>query len=234
MKKFYKNAAVIKSELESKYFILLDKDHLKTPRGSLVEIPNLYLAEAILEEWLMQTDKIILSEMPLTQLVITTIDLVQPDTNAYIDKIAAYGNTDLVCYRSSGPSSLVSQQLMVWQPLIDWLEEEYSLPFTVTTSLSPVLQPLDTLEGLHNLLLKYSVFELASLGSAVMASGSLVIALALCRGKINVKSAFEASFVDEIWQNEKWGHDEETKIRQQNVHKDLESASLFIELYQKT
>jgi len=234
MKKFYKNATILKSELEPRYYILLDRNRLKTPKGRLVEVPNIYMAEAILKEWLDQTDKIVLNDMPLTQLAVRAIDLVQPDINVYVNEIAAYGNTDLVCYRSSGPNSLVSKQSMLWQPLIDWLAEEYSLPLSVTVSISPVLQPLETLEGLHNLLIKYSAFELASLGSATMASGSLVIALALCRGKINVKSAFEASFLDEIWQNEKWGYDEETERRQQNVYKDLEAAYIFIDLYQKT
>jgi chaperone required for assembly of F1-ATPase len=234
MKRFYKNAIVMKSEFESNYYILLDENPLKTPNGSIVEVSSLYLAEAISEEWLIRTDQATLSSMPLTQLAVTAIDLIKPDINFYANKIAAYGNTDLVCYRASSPDSLVSQQLAVWQPLIDWLSENFSLPLSATTSLSPVSQPLDTLKGLHNIVMKYSVFELAGLGSATMASGSLVIALALCTGHIDVKTAYEASFLDEIWQNEKWGYDEETQTRQKNVHKDLEVASLFIDLYQKS
>ena len=39
--------------------------------------------------------------------------------------IAAYGETDLLCYRAERPAELAQRQAAAWDPLLDWVAERH-------------------------------------------------------------------------------------------------------------
>ena len=72
--------------------------------------------------------------------------------------------------------------------------------------------------------------SLTALASATQASGSLVIGLALVYGHIDAEGAMEASHLDERWQNEKWGEDEEETKRRAALKDEIEGAIRILDL----
>ena len=84
----------------------------------------------------------------------------------------------------------------------------------IASSLVHWLQPFPTLNtaslaaiGQHAVGL--DDFRLTGLAWACSLLGSAVLALAMERGAISAEAAFRASLVDEDWQMEQWGEDEE-------------------------
>jgi chaperone required for assembly of F1-ATPase len=93
-----------------------------------------------------------------------------------------------------------------------------------------VKQPIKAIEVLVNKLQKLDDMELAGIASITAACGSLILALALAEGRIDARHAFDCSQLDQIYQNERWGMDEEAKVRQKNLENDIASAALFLSL----
>ncbi len=231
MKRFYQSVGVEDRPELPAYAVLLDQRPVRTPARKPLHVASAALAEAIAAEWDAQQDEITPASMPMTQVAATALDRVAPDAAAYARQIAAYGETDLVCYRAHSPQGLVARQVAAWQPLVDWVSEAFSAPLTVTGDVAPVAQPAATLSALQDVVSAHDPFELAALGLAATASGSLVIALALSHGRLDADAAFAAGFLDETWQAEQWGVDEEAEVRRQNARADIESAALFFELH---
>ena len=71
---------------------------------------------------------------------------------------------------------------------------------------------------------------LTALASAVKASGSLVIGLALSHGRLDPDGAFEAAELHETYQIEAWGENAEATKRRATVRRDLETAARFLVL----
>ncbi len=233
MKRFYKNVSVENRPEPPAFAVMLDRRPVQTASRNPLHLPSASLAQAIAAEWDAQRDEIAPRSMPLTQVAATALDRVAPDTAAYARQIAVYGETDLVCYRAESPQGLVARQAAAWQPLVDWAADAFSAPLTVTGGVAPVVQPPAALSALQDVVSAHDPFELAALGLATNASGSLVIALALSHGRIDANAAFEAGFVDEVWQIEQWGLDEDAEVRQQNARADIETAALFFELHRE-
>ena len=231
MQRFYKSVTVKALEPASAFTVLLDRKPMQTPARNPLQVPSAALARAIAAEWEAQSDEITAESMPLTQVVATALDRISPDTPYHAQQIAAYGETDLVCYRADNSQALAARQMSVWQPLVDWAAKTFSAPLAITDGVTPVTQALATLTALRDAVAAHDIFEMSALGLATTASGSLIIALALSHGRIDADTAFEAGYLDETWQAEKWGSDEEAEVRQQTARADLNTAAQFFTLH---
>ena len=60
--------------------------------------------------------------------------------------------------------------------------------------------------------------------------GSLVIGLALARGRLDADAAFRLSQLDELYQAGRWGEDAEAAKRRKALRQELEGAARFLEL----
>lgn len=230
MQRFYESVTVETLEAASAYAVKLDSKPVQTPARNPLQVPSSALAQAIAAEWEAQSGEIAVEAMPLTQVAATALDRISPDTPSYAGQIAAYGETDLVCYRTDNPQPLAARQTAAWQPLVDWAAETFSAPLAVTDGVTPVTQPPDTLTALRDAVAAHDIFEMSALGLATTASGSLIIALALSHGRIDADAAFAAGYLDEIWQAEQWGAEEEAEVRQQTARADIKTAAYFFEL----
>jgi len=227
-KRFYKTVSVEAADAE--FRVCLDGRSVKSPGRSELLLPSQALADAVAGEWAAQGESIDLAAMPLTVLAWAAVDRVRPDRERVIAEAAAYGGHDLLCYRADGPAELAVRQNAAWQPLLDWAAQELDAPLTVTTGIASVAQPEASLAALRRAVAAKSDFELVALGAAVKAAGSLVIGLALCAGHINAQAAFDAAQLDETYQREKWGEDQEGTRRRDTVHTDLEAAARMVAL----
>jgi len=210
------------------YFILLDGKPIKTPMRKTQALPTRGLAEAVAEEWRGQGDKIVPPTMPLTKLANTAIDRVTRREAEIAEQVLAYAN-DLLCYRAEAPDDLVARQNESWNPLLDWAAERYA-PLTVGTGVGYIAQPEESVEALRNGLAGRDAFVLTALHASATLCGSLVLALALADGRLDAEEAFALSQLDERYQAEKWGADEEAQKRAQALAAELAAAARFIRL----
>jgi chaperone required for assembly of F1-ATPase len=64
----------------------------------------------------------------------------------------------------------------------------------------------------------------------VTLGGSLVLGLAFLKGRMDANALFEAAFLDELWQAEKWGSDWEAEDRRTGIKSELADAERFLYL----
>ena len=86
--------------------------------------------------------------MPLTGLANAAIDRVAPDPAAFARGLAAYGESDLLCYRAEGPQPLVARQAELWDPILAWAQQRYDVVFELATGVIHMPQPAETVERL--------------------------------------------------------------------------------------
>ena len=89
------------------FAVLLDGRGVKTPAKTSLIVPSEALAQAIATEWDAQDDKIVPETMPMTRSANAALDKVTPQFNEVASLLAAYGETDLLCYRAASPLSLI-------------------------------------------------------------------------------------------------------------------------------
>jgi chaperone required for assembly of F1-ATPase len=147
--------------------------------------------------------------MPATRLANAAIDKVRAQRGEVVDMLAAYGASDLLCYRAEGPETLVSRQRAGWDPLLAWSAEELGADLAVGSGVMPVAQSPGDLDRLREPLEAMDAFEIAAFHDLVALSGSLVLALAVALGRLSAEEAWRLSRLDEDFQIEEWGEDEE-------------------------
>lgn len=230
MKRFYEQVSTAAADDGAGFEVLLDARSVKTPMRKPLQVPGLTLAEAIADEWRSQDEKIDAETMPLTRIAATAVDRVAGDREGYIDQIAAYGGTDLVCYRAPAPSELMGRQARVWQPLLDWARDAFGSELAVTEGLLPIDQPPESLAQLRAAVAAHDNYEVAALGVATSASGSVIVALALSKGHLDATTAFDVSQLDESYQVEMWGDEVEARARRDILRAEIDCAAGFLEL----
>jgi len=202
VKRFYKDVAVTEQGT-----ILLDGKPVKTPARAELILPTPVLAEAVAAEWRAQEGDIDPRTMRLTGLANAAIDRIAPDMEAFVRPLAAYAESDLLCYRADGPAELVARQAEAWDPLLDWARRRFDVYFAVTSGIVHAPQPDATVARLGEALGAYDAFHLAGLAPIITIGGSLVTALALAEGETDPDSAFDLTHLDELWQARRWGED---------------------------
>lgn len=227
VKRFFKTADVRAEGLD--FRVELDGRPIRTPEGSDIVLPTLALATHVAKEWSEQEDEIKPLTMPLMRLACTAVDKVTPVRDQVIEQLVRYGESDLVCYRSSEPEDLIALQNETWQPVLDWLDQTHEIKLNVTHGIVHIAQPEISLSRLAIVIDKYKNFELAGLGELTQLTGSLTLALACMAKEISGETIFLASQLDDDWQADKWGEDYEAVDRRNNLQADISSAVQFIE-----
>ncbi|HSA80994.1 MAG TPA: ATP12 family protein [Geminicoccaceae bacterium] len=227
MKRFYRSVEVAAGDDGDR--VLLDGRPLRTPARRALTLPSAALAEALADEWRAQGETIRPEDMPLTRLANTAQDRMPELRAAAIDEAVAYAGTDLLCYRAATPLALVERQQHLWQPLLDWAAGTFGTRLSVTTTLLPVTQPDAAVRGLRSAVDALGDWPLVGLHAATTALGSLVLGLALTRGRIDAEQALAASLLDELFEIERWGKDAETERRHAALRREMDAAALFLD-----
>jgi chaperone required for assembly of F1-ATPase len=212
------------------FTVLLDTRPVRTPLKAPLILPTEALAQEVAAEWQAQTAVVTPATMPFTRAANSAIDTVIPQHDAVAEMLAAYGASDLLCYRATGPGALIARQAAAWDPLLDWSATALQAPLRVTAGVMHVDQPPASLAALATAVRALSAFQLAAFHDLVALSGSLVLALAVTRGRLTVGDAWEASRIDETWQIEQWGADEEAAELAARKRADFLQADRFFAL----
>lgn len=227
-KRFWKEATV--EAVAGGFTVRLDGRPVKTPAKTLLVVPTLALAEAIADEWDAQSGLVKPETMPFTRSANSALDKIVPQFDAVVALLAAYGGTDLLCYRAIGPGSLVARQAAAWDPLLDWSADALGARLVATAGVMHIAQEPASLARLQALVASFSPFRLAAFHDLVAISGSLILALAVTRGRLSAAEAWTLSRIDEAWQIEQWGEDEEATASEAVREADFLQAGRFYAL----
>jgi chaperone required for assembly of F1-ATPase len=228
MKRFYKSASI--ESIESGWRVLLDGRPIRTPKKSSLVVPTAALADALADEWRMQDGIVEPSTMLLNRTANTIIDHIVEHRDAVIAEIAKFGATDLICYFADEPEELIVRQRYVWLPLIDWARDVIGARLKCGHGVQHLAQNPEAICALNKTVSALSNWQLAPLHIMVSISGSLVIGLALLRGRLTVAEAWAAGQVDELFQAEMWGEDDFAAKNRADRLADLAAAARFASL----
>ena len=227
-KRFWGDVFVV--PLERGFGVKLDQRRVKTPAKADLIVPTEGMAQSIAAEWQAQVGVIKPQTMPFTRMANSAIDKVTMQFDDVADFVAAYGASDLLCYRATHPEELTDRQSTAWDPLLNWANQELKAPLSITTGVMPIEQDPVSVSTLRALVHELGPFELAALHDLVAISGSLILGLAVVRSRITSEQAWCLSRIDECWQIEQWGPDDESVAAEAMRRSDLLFAGGFFEL----
>src|ERR1700724_311776 len=209
-KRFYAHAGVV--EEPGGFAITLDGKPIRTPSGRQVVAPVSQIADAIVAEWEAQKEFIDPLTMPLTRLANSVIDAVVDRVDAVTEDVAKYFQSDLLFYRAGHPEALVAREAAHWDPLLFWAADALGAHFILAEGIVHVRQP-DSAVAAARAALPSDPWPVAALHVVTTLTGSALLALALMRGVLDADQVWAAAHVDEDWNIEKWGADEEGAAR---------------------
>jgi chaperone required for assembly of F1-ATPase len=221
--------------IDGGFGIMAGDQSWRTPAGNNLVVPTRALAEVLMTEIaaaraVQKNHRVRMDDLGHTRLAATAIDRIGPAIEATREALLAFASTDLVCYRDVGGSPLRAHQDTRWQPLLDWLAERHGAYLIVVDGVMPQPQPQSALDALATVLNRCDPFVLAGFGLAVETAGSLVLGLALADGKIDAAQASALADLDETYQNEQWGEDDEALTKRRLRAADIALASHFLAL----
>lgn len=227
-KRFWKEAGVV--EEEDGFGVRLDGRVVRTPAKAALIVPTRALAQAIAAEWDAQEGKIDPNTMPFTRSANAAIDKVARQQAEVVEMLAAYGDSDLICYRATSPVELVKKQAEAWDPLVDWAESVLSAKLLLVEGVVHVPQDAQAIARLKAHVEALDTWALTAFHDLVSISGSLVIGFAALNDFYPIDVLWSLSRIDETWQAEQWGSDEEAEEMAARKQYDFLHAKRFYDL----
>jgi chaperone required for assembly of F1-ATPase len=220
-KRFYTRAGF--TESPEGFAITLDAKIVHTPSRKPLVAPERSIAEAIVAEW----DNINPTTMPLTRLANSVIDAVGDNVAAVTEDIAKYFGTDLLFYRAGHPQELVAREAASWDPVLFWAAEDIGAHFILAEGIIHVQQPATAIAAARATL-PPDPWIIAALHLLTTITGSALLAVALLRGRLDADQVWAAAHVDEDWNIEHWGLDEEVALRRAGKLVDFRAAAFAV------
>jgi chaperone required for assembly of F1-ATPase len=199
-----------------------------TPGRRTLGVPTEKLANLLAEEWQAQEASVDLQAMPITRMCHGAADRSKSEWHRLRDEIANYAASDLLCYWAEEPADLAELQEREWLPLLDWAKATIGLDLKSTRGIIAIPQDKSVLKGFRAWLEPMDNFRLAGLHPSVTLLGSVVTGLALLNMEISPQKAMEVCFLDEIWQESRWGHDDEAAARRMALNLELNAINAFM------
>jgi chaperone required for assembly of F1-ATPase len=224
-KRFYTKAGVVAAA--SGFAITLDDKPVRTPSGRPLAVPSRQIADAIAAEWDAQRENIDPLTMPLTRFANSVIEGVVGRVEVVAEDVAKYFGSDLLFYRAGHPEALVAREAKHWDPVLFWAAEALGAHFILAEGIMHVQQPESAIEAVRAAL-PDDPWSIAALHVVTTLTGSALLALALMRGVLDSDQVWTAAHVDEDWNAEKWGVDEEVAARRAARITDFRAAASIL------
>ncbi|KZK79435.1 ATP12 chaperone protein [Pseudovibrio sp. W64] len=225
-KRFYERVSV---ELKDDVFaVLLDGRSIKTPGRNALVFKDEVIAEGVAAEWELQEEEIDPATMPLTRIAHSAIDAVEDKFAEVADEITRYAGNDHLCYRAASPAELVTRQKNQWDPVLDWAETLFAGRFKLVEGIMHVAQDEAVTTAYRAQLSKYDALQLTAIHTVTSISGSALLALALAEKAFEADVVWSAAHVDEDWNIEQWGQDEEAARIRRFKNDEFNAAVLIL------
>ncbi|NVN04100.1 hypothetical protein HW509_00635 [Asaia spathodeae] len=230
IKRFWKEVHVVPSAVPPGHEIRLDGRSFRLPGGNPLIVASRALADRIAEEWrsIVPGAAFRTSDLPLTQMAGTQIERIAPDRQQIIGGLMAYGESDLLCYRATG--SLGREQDALFDPALDLFEARYGVRPPITRSLLPSHAGIEVQGAYAAALDGLDDAALTCAAVCAPATGSLILAIGLAEGWIDVISACAMASVEERHQMAQWGEDDALLQEMGRNADDISAALDFVTL----
>jgi chaperone required for assembly of F1-ATPase len=225
-KRFYAKAGAV--EGKDGFVVTLDDKPVRTPSGRQLMVPVRAIADAIVAEWEAQQEFIDPLIMPMTRFANSVVDAVIDRVEAVTEDMAKYFESDLLFYRAGHPEALVAREAAHWDPLLFWAADTLGAHFILAEGIVHVRQPESAIAAVRAAL-PADPWSIAALHVITTLTGSALLALALSRGVVDPDQAWAAAHVDEDWNIEKWGVDEEVAAKRAARLVDFRAAVRILE-----
>lgn len=156
----------------------------------------------------------------------TAVDIAQ-NREEVIDRLAQFALSDMLLFWGQN-KDLIERQEATWGPLLVWASEKVDANFKKTHNLDVPEQPEASGAKMLMFLNSLNNRELAAFYVAALNMKSVLLAAALIKGRINAEQAFEAANLEEIWQAENWGVEEEAEKRRLELKRELIEVEQFL------
>ena len=149
--------------------------------------------------------------MHLTRLANVAIDRAEETREEMADELARYCETDLICHIADTPDELAEAEEKHWAPVRDWAGDTLGVNLVSVIGIVASPQPDSSLEAARDHALSLDAFRLTGLLFGAGLFGSALLALAVEQEALSAEDAYEISRIDEAWQADHWGEDDEAK-----------------------
>jgi chaperone required for assembly of F1-ATPase len=227
-KRFWKSAEA--TPQGDGWTVTLDGRPVRTPAKTPLVVPTQALARRIAAEWDAQEARVNPTTMPFTRMSNSALDKVTPQHAEVADMLAAYGDADLLCYRADRPEELVSRQADAWDPVLDWAEAALGARLAPRLGVIHAPQDAAALARLSARVHALDAFRLAAFHDLVSLTGSLILGFAAAERLHDPDTLWSLSRIDETWQAEQWGADEEAQATAEYKRGEFNHSAIYFRL----
>ncbi len=224
-KRFYKQ--VTTERRDGGYVILLDGRVLKTPKKAMLLIDRQDRAACVAAEWDAQEIEINPHLMPATRLLNVACEQTPLRREDLVLEARRYAGTDLLCYRADTPADLAARQRQDWDPLLQWAAAQ-DIGLNTVNGIMAMTQPPAALDKVAAKARAMDDVSLTLCVHFISVFGSAVLGLAVMDGHITAARALDLSRLDERYQIEQWGEDEEARLRSDNIRRETLALAQLI------
>ena len=114
--------------------------------------------------------------------------------------------------------------------MLDWLAAAYGVRLKPVEGVMPAAQDGPALAALRRAVDAREPFRLTALHAAVAATGSAALGMALLDGRLNACQTWRCARIDDAWQAEHWGEDDEARKRGEALRDELAAVARFAAL----
>ena len=165
--------------------------------------------------------------MPCTRLMNVACEQTPTRRDDLIAEARRYASTDLLCYRAENPSDLTARQEAQWGPLLDWAAG-LGIKLKSVRGIMAVTQDEAALDAMADQARALGDVDLTLLVHFISVFGSAVLGLAVMKGRLTAAQALDLSRLDELYQIEQWGEDEEAAERTAFIRRETLALAQFI------
>lgn len=230
MKRFYRQVEV--AAAQGGWQVTLDGRAIRTVKGAPQIVPSEALARALAAEWDAQGDKIDPHTLPLRDMADYAIDVIAPDCAAAIEKIVTYGDTDTLLYRADPDEPLYARQQELWEPIVAAFEARHGVTFVRVSGIIHRDQSAATMATLRKAVGAHDPFTIAGIEAMSALAASLITALAATCPDADCEALWQAASLEEEWQADQWGREEEAEERRAKRAGDFLKAAELVRLVQ--
>jgi chaperone required for assembly of F1-ATPase len=227
-KRIYAEVGV--AEARDGFAITLDGKPIKTPSGRVVTVPVREIADAVAAEWAAQKEMIDPLTMPMTRFANSVVEAVVDRVQLVRDDVAKYLQSDLLFYRAGHPEALVAHEARHWDPVLFWAADAFGAHFILAEGVVHVRQPDEAVEAARAAL-PQNPWSVAAIHVVTTLTGSALLALALVHRRLDADAVWAAAHVDEDFNAEQWGADEEVLSRRAAREADFRAAVRILQAF---
>ncbi|MEL7547171.1 MAG: ATP12 family protein, partial [Pseudomonadota bacterium] len=146
-----------------------------------------------------------------------------------IEELARYAQTDLICHLEGNDAALRARQEALWTPWRNWAGKTLDIVLVPVEGIVACPQPDASLQAVRDQAGQLDAFSLTALNWATALFGSVILGFAVQSGQLAATDAHTLSHLDQDFQAERWGEDDEARAAKQSRAMDAEAVGRWFE-----